>query len=203
MARPNVLPTWRVDPDVKPVTSIVLETWERSGSVDGAEFLDALFREHHARLYRLARRMSRDPHEALDLVQDAFVRAARNPGSVPRGDGALPWLVRTVVNLCRDRWRRLEVRARHAQGVLREADPSGDPEPAALARAAVESALSRLPPRRRAAIVLHELEGLDVAEVARQLGVSRVTVRWHLSAGRRELRRRLDVETADTDKEAP
>jgi RNA polymerase sigma-70 factor, ECF subfamily len=179
---------------VELVMSIALGALERMETSDAAAFLDALFREHHARLYRLARRMSRDPHEALDLVQEAFLRAARSPESVPRGAGALPWLVRTVVNLCHDRWRRLEVRGRHAQGVLRDGEPAADPESAAVARAAVEAALAHLPPRQRAVLVLHELEGLEVAEVARQLGVSRVTVRWHLSGARRALRRWLEAE---------
>jgi DNA-directed RNA polymerase specialized sigma24 family protein len=45
-----------------------------------------------------------------------------------------------------------------------------------------------LPARQRAAIVLHEVEGQAVAHVAALLGVSPVTVRWHLLAARRRLR---------------
>jgi RNA polymerase sigma-70 factor (ECF subfamily) len=58
-----------------------------------------------------------------------------------------------------------------------------------IARHTVWNALRRLPPRRRAAIVLYELDGLQISEIATLLGVSAVTVRWHLSRGRRELAR--------------
>lgn len=151
------------------------------------ERLAGLFDAHHERLFRLACRLSSDREEARDLVQEAFLRAARQPGLVP--EGAQPgeaWLVRTLVNLCRDRWRRLGVRSR-AHAVMKREERTEHPEQAAVIRATVRSALERLPPRRRAAIVLHELEGLPVREVARLLGIGEVTVRWHLLAARREL----------------
>jgi len=62
-----------------------------------------------------------------------------------------------------------------------------DPESAAVARATVQKALRRLTPKRRAVIVLHELEGEPVARIARLLNMAQVTVRWHLSRGRNEL----------------
>jgi RNA polymerase sigma-70 factor (ECF subfamily) len=161
---------------------------------DPADRLGALFDAHQARLYRLARRMLADAEEARDLVQEAFLRAARHLGSVPADDGgAGAWLTRVVVNLCRDRGRRLEVRRRAAATVLRpvEAAPDSGPESRAVARTAVQTALAALPPRRRAVVVLHELEERPVAEIARLLGLARVTVRWHLATGRRDLAARL------------
>ena len=68
---------------------------------------------------------------------------------------------------------------------------SPNPEDAAVARATIEVALAELPPRRRAVIVLHELEGRSTEQISELLGVSRVTVRWHLAAGRRDLRHLL------------
>ncbi len=92
-----------------------------------------------------------------------------------------------MVNLCRDRQRRRVVRER-AQHVLPRGGVSPtDPESAAVARATVEKALRRLTPKRRAVIVLHELEGEPVTNIAKLMGMARVTVRWHLSVGRREL----------------
>src|SRR6188768_193734 len=84
---------------------------------DPGPALTELFEAQHAGLYRLARRLSGNHDEALDLVQETFLRAARSPQSVPRGAGAAPWLVRTLVNLCRDRWRRQNVRNREAETV--------------------------------------------------------------------------------------
>jgi RNA polymerase sigma factor (sigma-70 family) len=158
------------------------------------ERLAALFDTHHQRLFRLARRMALESEEARDLVQETFLRAARRPAAVPSGEPAgEAWLVRVLVNLCRDRFRRLAVRARARRDFGREPGASAHPEPAVLARAAVQAALARLSPRRRAVVVLHELEEVPVERVARLLGISQVTVRWHLAAARKDLATLLSV----------
>jgi RNA polymerase sigma-70 factor (ECF subfamily) len=162
-----------------------------------ADRLGALFDVHHQRLYRLARRMSRGADEARDLVQDTFLRAAR-AGSVPSGASAEEaWLVRVLVNLCRDRWRQTanRERLRLRQGYGGQVDgvttptriESADPEAALVARSVVWRALATLDPRRRAVLVMYELEEVPVEVIARTLGVTSVTVRWHLSKGRRQL----------------
>jgi RNA polymerase sigma-70 factor (ECF subfamily) len=71
-------------------------------------------------------------------------------------------------------------------------------ERALNARIAVWHALDRLPPRRRAVLVLHELEGLTIPAIASLLGVTAITVRWHLSKGRRDLMRALEPQMGDT-----
>ena len=153
-----------------------------------ADRLGTLFDAHHQRLYRLARRMSRGADEARDLVQDTFLRAARAPGSVPWGASAEEaWLVRVLVNLCRDRWRQTANRERLDRATAPTRIESTDPEAALVARSVVWRALATLHPRRRAVLVMHELEGSPVEVIARTLGVASVTVRWHLSKGRRQL----------------
>jgi RNA polymerase sigma-70 factor (ECF subfamily) len=161
---------------------------DRAQSQPATDRLALLFDTHHERLFRLARRMSDDREEARDLVQEAFLRAARSPGSIPEGERpGEAWLVRTLVNLCKDRYRRAAVRTR-AKAEMRKDEPaSAHPEAAAVARATVQAALARLSARRRAVVVLHELDGVPAREVARLLGVTEVTVRWHLLAARREL----------------
>ena len=161
---------------------------------DPAARLGTLFDTHHQRLYRLARRLSRCAEDAHDLVQETFLRAARSPGSIPNGHSSEEaWLVRVLVNLCRDRWRRTAVRQKTAVDANVETIGSARPEAALMARAMVREALQRLAPRRRAILVLYELEGTGVKEIAELLGVSAVTVRWHLSVGRREMARALGV----------
>src|ERR687896_2600773 len=79
-----------------------------------ADRMAALFDAHHQRLYRLARRLTSSADDALDLVQDTFLRAARAPGSVPFGaDREEAWLVRVLINLRRDQWRKAAVQKRH------------------------------------------------------------------------------------------
>jgi len=165
---------------------------EASRDVIWRDRLGTLFDSHHQRLYRLARRISRDSEEARDLVQDAFLRAARRPRSVPLPEKeAEAWLVRVLINLCRDRERRAAVRRRKKP---EPGLPGPDPERAAVARATVQAAVGRLRPRQRAVIVLHELEDLPVRRVAELLGLAQVTVRWHISAGKEELARLLTRE---------
>jgi RNA polymerase sigma-70 factor (ECF subfamily) len=185
---------------VEQILAVGAKPGHRSEELVRAEHLGELFDAHQARLYRLARRLSSDPEEARDLVQETFLRAARSAGRIPAGR-AEAWLVRVLVNLCRDRGRRLGVRERSAALLTGGPPAAGDPESAAVARATVQAALARLSPRRRAVVVLHELEGTAVGEVARLLGVSRVTVRWHLAAARKDLRQILGAGAAPASRE--
>lgn len=151
--------------------------------------LGALFDAHHQRLYKLARRLSKNADDARDLVQETFLRAARSPQSIPEGGSSEEaWLVRVLVNLCRDRWRQRATR-RRLDALNDPPPPVGvpDQEAALVARSVVQRALAALAPRRRAVIVMHELEGMSVESIARSLGVAAVTVRWHLSRGRLQL----------------
>jgi RNA polymerase sigma-70 factor (ECF subfamily) len=161
------------------------------GPDDARLRLASLFDVHEERLYRLARRLSSSADDAEDLVQETFVRAARSLPSVPLGySKEEAWLVRTLVNLRKDQWRRAGVRKHPAPLVIEDAPlNTANPETRLITKQRVWAALEALPPRRRAIVVLHELEGHAVGEIARLLGVSTVTVQWHLSVGRRELRR--------------
>ena len=159
---------------------------------DASARVGVLFDTHHPRLYRLARRLCGSAEDARDLVQETFLRAARTPRSVPEGvSHEEAWLVRVLINICRDRWRQLAVR-RHHDPSLSYPTSSANPESSFIARSMVWQALDGLPPRRRAVLVLYELEGKTIPAIARLLGVSAVTVRWHLSVGRREMAQALE-----------
>lgn len=159
---------------------------------DIAARVGALFDLHHQRLFTLARRLSRCSEDARDLVQETFLRAARSPRSIPAGaPNEEAWLVRVLINICRDRWRQNAVRARARVPGNVQADASFDPEPHLMAQSLVRYALAALPPRRRAILILYELEGATIPAIARLVGVTPVTVRWHLSIGRREMARAL------------
>jgi RNA polymerase sigma factor (sigma-70 family) len=150
--------------------------------------LGCLFEVHHERLYGLARRLSNSPEDAQDLLQDTFVRAARHlhsiPISAPREEA---WLVRVLVNAARDRWRRKAVERRARYAMADDTTVSLGGESSAVARLTIWQALNGLPPRRRAIVVLCELEDQSVVTVAQTLGLSAVTVRWHLAQARRQL----------------
>jgi RNA polymerase sigma-70 factor, ECF subfamily len=164
-----------------------------------AERLSALFDVHADRLYRLARRLVPSTDDAWDLVQDTFLKAARSAESIPHGvQDEEAWLVRVLVNVRRDQWRKEAVRKRHARAI-NEPVYRDDPERTYVVQTTVWRALDGLPPRRRAVVVMFEIEGLPIASIASLLGISAITVRWHLSRGRRELARRLRSQLGETD----
>ena len=167
---------------------------------DRGDRLAALFDAHEDRLYRLARRLAASADEADDLVQETFLRTAKSLRSVPLGPSREEaWLVRVLVNIRRDEWRRAAVRRRSLAivGNGRSTDDS-NLESALIAKRAVWGALDALHPRRRAIVIMSELEGMNASAIGSLLGVSAMTVRWHLSMGRRDLKRILGSQMGDT-----
>lgn len=169
------------------MASLLELNFKPRADADPSTRLAALFDAQHQRLFRLARRLCRDAEEARDLVQETFLRAARRPEAIPETESAAEaWLVRVLVNLCRDGWRRAEVR-RLGQPHLPIPTAASDPEDVAVAKAAVTAALAELPARRRAIVVLAEIEGVETRQIAHLLGLTQVTVRWHLALARKQL----------------
>jgi RNA polymerase sigma-70 factor (ECF subfamily) len=173
--------------------AIVMALATDTARPDTAERLGQLFDTHHRRLYNLARRMTRSPEEARDAVQDTFLRAARSPKSIPYGPThEEAWLVRVLINICKDAWRKQAVRSRAAAAPpppVYSYNQRHGAESELVARSTIWRALDALPPRRRAILVMYEIEGAAIPAIAQLLGLRAVTVRWHLSVGRRELAR--------------
>lgn len=173
-------------------------------AADQADRLSALFDAHSDRLYRLARRLVSNADDAQDLVQDTFLKAARSSRQVPSGrQNEEAWLVRVLVNVRRDQWRKEGVRKTHALELSHATPQRDDPEAKFLIRTSVWRALDGLKPRRRAMLVMHEIEGLAIPSIATLLGINAITVRWHLSRGRRELARTLRLQLGETDDHRP
>jgi RNA polymerase sigma-70 factor (ECF subfamily) len=149
----------------------------------------SLYDAHHENLYRLARRLCRNADDARELLQETFLRAARAHRSIPTGtEGERAWLVRVLLNAKRDEWRKTARRRQLDPTPLPERQTgSVDAEAPLIARRLVWEALDQISPRRRAILVLYELEGATAAAIAQLLGLRVVTVRWHLMKGRQEL----------------
>ena len=157
----------------------------------------SLFDGHHDRLYRLARRIAPTKDDALDLVQETFLKAARSVRFIPAGASQEEaWLVRVLINIRRDQWRKKSIRDHHDKAGPSATTP--DPEAAFIAKDMVWQALDILPPRRRAIVVMHELEGLAIPAIAAVLGITSITVRWHLSVAKRDLADALKAYRGDT-----
>ncbi|XTZ13191.1 RNA polymerase sigma factor SigM [Micromonospora echinospora] len=154
-----------------------------------------LFRRHRDRLWAVAVRTIGDREEAADALQDALLSAHRAAARF-RGDSAVTtWLHRIVVNACLDRMRR---RQAHPTVPLPDGNRSDDPtatggvEPAAPApdhdtALVVRQALGQLPSEQRAALILVDVQGYPVAEVARILDVAEGTVKSRCARGRARL----------------
>lgn len=154
--------------------------------------LGEYFDRHHAALWRFALRLTGDPDRAHDAVQETFLRAlkARLPAE-PRAVEA--WLMQTLVNYCRDRHRWHRVRRLHRERISREGPSvaSTDPGAASQARWELDRAVRQLSVKRRAVLILSEIEGRSVAEIATAIGIREATVRWHLAAAKRTIRAAL------------
>jgi RNA polymerase sigma-70 factor (ECF subfamily) len=152
-----------------------------------------LVRRHRDHLWAVALRTLGNPDDAADALQDALISAMRHAASF-RGDAQLgTWLHRIVVNACLDRLRR---RAAHPTSPLPDDDHPGgalippasrDEFDARDTAADVQAALATLSPDQRAAIVLVDIEGYPVDEVAAILEVPSGTVKSRCARGRAKL----------------
>lgn len=172
-----------------------------------AQRFESTVSPHLDAAYNLARWLTRDPHDADDVVQDAYLRAFRYFGGFRGGDGRA-WLLAIVRNtfytwLEQRRQQRQEVEYDEAGGGLDLLEASGDqalhgtnPEQLLL-RAAdqqlVEKALLRLPVEYREILVLRELEELSYKEIAEIVGVPLGTVMSRLSRARQQLRHQIEA----------
>src|SRR3954454_21523589 len=147
-----------------------------------------LVRRHQDRLWRVALRTLGSPDDAADAVQDALISAYRAAGGF-RGDSAVTtWLHRIVVNSCLDQARRRQARPTTPLDGSAAADRPAPTLPGSRETAAeVLAALRRLPTEQAAAIVLVDVEGYPVAEVASILDVPVGTVKSRCARGRARL----------------
>jgi RNA polymerase sigma-70 factor (ECF subfamily) len=165
------------------------------------EAFGILFGRHRDRLWAVALRTMGNPEDAADGLQDGLIAAFRRAGSF-RGDAAVTtWLHRVVVNACLDRIRAAKVRAadplpddldeRESRGSLHTSTAESlDPAELSVAderRRTVLAALRTLPEEQRAALVLVDMEGYAMADVAEMLDCAVGTVKSRCSRGRARL----------------
>jgi RNA polymerase sigma-70 factor (ECF subfamily) len=158
---------------------------------EAARRFEALALPHLAAGYNLARWLTRNEHDAEDVVQEAYLRALRGFDGY-RGGDARAWLLSIVRNTCYTWLQRrgaLPPPTAADAGELPD-DPADGPEAHAIRRADAEllrAALADLPIEFREALVLRELEGLSYREIADIAGVPLGTVMSRLSRGRKQL----------------
>lgn len=157
---------------------------------------EEIVEQHSARVYRLAYRLTGNPHDAEDLTQDVFIRVFRSLSTYKPGtfEG---WLHRITVNLFLDGARRRQRQRTDALGDdAADRLPGDDPGPERAYEFRhladdVQRALDDLPPEFRAAVVLSDIEGLSYEEVGEALGIKLGTVRSRIHRARARLRQSL------------
>ncbi|MEJ8839144.1 RNA polymerase sigma factor [Ramlibacter sp. AN1133] len=176
---------------------------------------ELLMRRYNQRLYRLARSMLRNPADAEEAVQDAYLAAYQSMGAF-RGEASLStWLSRVVVNQCLARMRRQARRDNivpmvsmggpdEQEATHMPADEKDTPDRAlvrAELRAVLERKLDELPESFRTVFVLRSVEELSVEETAQTLNLPEATVRSRHFRARSMLRESLaqEIDVAERD----
>ena len=161
----------------------VAPTWEQ------------VVRDHSARVYRLAYRLSGNAQDAEDLTQETFVRVFRSLADYSPGtfEG---WLHRITTNLFLDMVRRRQRIRFDALPEDTERLPGRAPSPEQVYADThldpqVQAALDALAPEFRVAVVLCDIEGLTYEEISATLGIKLGTVRSRIHRGRVQLRQAL------------
>ncbi len=180
---------WQPPVDAAPATDAEEPVWT-------PPTWEEVVRDHSARVYRLAYRLTGNAHDAEDLTQDVFVRVFRSlhrfqPGTF---EG---WLHRITTNLFLDGARRrqkirFDGMAEGSEERLRSTWPTPSEQ---LADADLDhdvaAALAALSPEFRAAVVLCDIEGLSYEEISEVLDIKIGTVRSRIHRGRSQLRTAL------------
>jgi RNA polymerase sigma-70 factor (ECF subfamily) len=164
-----------------------------------------LFDRYHRRAYALAFGVLRNQDDALDVVQDAFIKAHKYLDKFEGNSSFYTWLYRIVMNLAIDHLRKhrrvrpVELDEAQLEGV--EGDDSllpkmlgGHPGRALLdkeIRARIDQALGELSENHRAVLVMRELEGLSYEEMAQAMNCSKGTIMSRLFHARKNMQKRL------------
>jgi len=190
---------------VEPVSGLELSDLELVRRAQRGErgAFDLLVLRYQHRVIKLVARLLRDPVEAEDVAQEAFVKAYRALGSF-RGDSAFyTWLYRIAVNTARNALASRQRRPLEYEGELSESEHTAlesrlshldTPEGTALSeeiRQTVNRAVQGLPEDLRTAIILREVEGLSYEEIAQAMDCPVGTVRSRIFRAREAIDRDL------------
>ena len=154
--------------------------WEPFPPANPGRAFEEFFVEHHLRLFRAVWLLTRNRHEAEEVMQDAFLAVWERWDRVGDMDDPTGYLFRTALNIWRKRLRRTGLAARKAVSLA----PKEDPFTSVDDREVVFRALRTLRPKERAAIVATGLLGYKAEDAGRLLGMTGSSVRMYASRAR-------------------
>ncbi len=172
---------------------------------------DTLFTRYQKRTFRLVQRFVPNHEDALDITQDAFIRAYQGLSNFKSQCQFYSWLYRITVNLCIDFLRkksRSEVMVYESEDSdelpmanfpdLRSVSPAKAAENKEL-RTQIRKAIRQLPPKQRQIFILRHWDGLSLKDIATVVGRSDGTVKAHLFHAHRNLRKHLQPYLKEAD----
>jgi RNA polymerase sigma-70 factor (ECF subfamily) len=157
---------------------------------------DALFYRYKDGIFRLGLAITKDPSAAEEIVVDTFTRAHRALARLEPEGSLRPWLYRVAVNLSYNRRPRKGLVISTLEDATEEVMQSEDRSPSSLAelaelRRVVLAAIDTLGPKHKVVVVLHYLNGLNLAEIAQVVDCPIGTVKSRLHYALRRLRTHL------------
>ena len=167
-------------------------------ALDPDAFVVAMFEEHGRGLVRLVRLFVDDRNAAEDVVQEAFIRLARSVDRIRDPTRAGAYLRSIALNLARDHNRRGLVSLRHRLPFDDRVASVEDDVVLNEDHRQVVEALRSLPHRQRDCLILRYYDELGIDDIADALGISRNSVKTHLTRGIRSLEAAM---AAHTDEE--
>jgi len=160
---------------------------------------EELVARHRDKIYARAYSMMRNEEEAIDLSQEAWVKAWQRLAQFQGDSSFATWLTRIVINLCLDQIRRqkrhraesIEAMDEESGGVERQMEPIITNPTERLERGElrkrIDEAMSKLSHEHRTVLVLHEFEELEYKEIAKVMECSIGTIMSRLFYARRRL----------------
>jgi RNA polymerase sigma-70 factor (ECF subfamily) len=160
-----------------------------------------LMRRHEERIFAVCLRLMGNRAAALDATQETFLALYRKAGQYRATAAVGTWLYRIAINNCYDLLRR--EKRRPAEAMPDFFDPADrtaeDPFTSVELRPSIEAALQELSPDFRTVVVLADIQGASLPEVAEALQVPMGTVKSRLFRARRQLGARLGNLSIDSD----
>lgn len=170
---------------MEPSTAITDEGLALRAAAGRRDAFEALVFRYGAALLAVVERQAGDHHEALDLVQEVWLKVFRALPRYQPGGSFRSWLFSIALNHGRDaRRRRQRSRVVFIDEYRADAAPGGDPSGRAEEHAAIETALAAVPEPFRTALLLVDVTGLSYEEAAASLDCAVGTVKSRVSRGR-------------------
>ena len=158
------------------------------------ELLERLLRRHASPLLTFLQRMTGDRHRGEELFQEVFLAVWRKRHQYDYPRPFKPWLYAIALNKCREAFRARSLPATSLDKTDAAAPEAGPADALIAAETAelVSRAVTRLPERQRAVVVLRVWEDLPYARIAEILDSTEATVRSHMHHGLATLRKYLE-----------